>query len=67
MMASLFMDHDVHKALKAMKVTRLEGEWFECTVEEVQAAILAVKRRKPNPEKKRNTFKMRPEQERAVH
>lgn len=63
---TLFMDHDVHKVLKAMKVTRLEGEWFECTVEEVEAAILAVKRRKPNPEKKRNTFKMRPEQEQAV-
>ena len=64
---TLFMDHDVHKVLEAMNVTRLNGEWFECTVEEVQAAILAVKRRKPNPEKKRNTFKMRPEQELAVN
>lgn len=63
---TLFKDHDVHKALKEMKVTRLEGEWFECTVEEVQAAILSVKSRKPNPEQKRNTFKMRPEQEQAV-
>ena len=63
---TLFMDHDVHKVLKAMKVERLDGEWFECTVEEVQSAILAVKRRKPNPENKRNTFKMRPEQEQAV-
>ena len=63
---TLFMDHDVHRVLKEMNVKRLEGEWFECTVEEVQAAILAVKRRKPNPEQKRNTFKMRPEQEQAV-
>ncbi len=63
---TLFMDHDVHKVLKEMNVKRLKGEWFECTVEEVQAAILAVRRRKPNPEMKRNTFKMRPEQQRAV-
>ena len=63
---TFFMDHDVHRVLKEMNVRRLEGEWFECTIDEVRAAILAVKRRKPNPEKKRNTFKMRPEQEQAV-
>ena len=63
---TLFKDHDVHKVLKEMQVNRLEGEWFEGTVEEIQAAILAVRSRKHNPEKKRNNFKMRPEQEQAV-
>ncbi len=63
---TFFTDHDVHKVLKSMGINRLEGEWFECTVDEVRAAILAVKRRKPNPELKRNTFQMRPEQKQAV-
>ena len=63
---TFFHDKDVHKVLTSMNITRLEGEWFECTVDEVKAAIIAVKRRKPNPEQKLNTFKMRPEQAQAV-
>lgn len=63
---TLFKDHDVHNALKKMKVVRLDGEWFECTVDEIKAAVLAVRRRDTNPEAKLYTFKMRPEQQQAV-
>jgi len=34
-----FRDHEVHKALVSAGVTRREGEWFECSAEEVQAII----------------------------
>lgn len=44
---SYFTDHDVHQALAKMGVQRAEGEWFHCDVEQVQAAIVAVRNRKP--------------------
>jgi len=34
-----FRDHEVHRALVAAGVTRREGEWFECSADEVQAII----------------------------
>lgn len=63
-----FKDIEVHKELKRMGKTRLEGEWFECSVEDVQEAINTVKaqeygRTKPPRDQ---DFSMRPEQEKAV-
>ena len=61
-----FTDHDVHKALEQAGFTRVDGEWFACTVEKVKAAIEAVRERKGViPERTRN-FSMRPEQRDAV-
>lgn len=40
---SFFKDHDVHKVLKRKKIKRNNGEWFECTLADVKAAILEVK------------------------
>ena len=42
------------------------GEWFRCTVKDVQAAIIAVRSHSENPENRTQNFKMRPEQEDAV-
>jgi len=60
-----FRDHDVHRALVARGI-RKDAEWFEATVEEVQAAIVAVRNGKPYDGTRTADFGMRPEQEEAV-
>ena len=68
-----FMDHDVHKVLqkKGVKVVKDEEngkttEWYKCTVNDVKAAVLAVKTHTLNEENRTETFGMRPEQIAAV-
>ena len=39
---SCFTDHDVHRMLRRRKITGVGGEWFRCTVDELEAAVLAV-------------------------
>ena len=68
---SCFMDHDVHALLKKQGFRQLnagedKNEWFKCTVQDVMAAIVALKTGTANIEKRTQTFGMRPEQERAV-
>lgn len=64
---SSFDDHAVHRVLARMDgVEAKEGEWFRCSVADVQAAILAVRLRTDNPEKRTLSFAMRPEQAAAV-
>ena len=69
-----FMDHDVHKVLqkKGMKVIKASEngkttEWYKCTVNDVKAAVLAVKTHSLNEENRTETFAMRPEQLAAVN
>lgn len=62
-----FTDKDVHKVLEKFGCYRFEhSEWFECTLEEVQQAIFAVKNHKSEITNRCNNFPMRPEQARAV-
>lgn len=62
-----FRDHDVHAALVRAGVHRRDGEWFECTTDEVHAAIDAVKTgSKLKSLKTKAKFPMRPEQQAAV-
>jgi hypothetical protein len=62
-----FSDHDVHKVLTKMGVKRFKDtEWFQCTINDVKAAIIAVRTGTKNFEKRTEDFKMRPEQEEAV-
>lgn len=63
---SSFDDHDIHKYLKNKGIKNPEGEWFECSLEDLKAAYIAVKKHELNYENRINDFKMRPEQERAV-
>ncbi len=62
-----FRDHAVHQTLERAGVHRREGEWFECTPDEVQAAVNAVKSGSTAesliPKK---SFRPRPEQVEAV-
>lgn len=63
---SSFTDHDVHRVLKRKQITGMGGEWFRCTVNDVRAAVLAVKNHTVNVENRVNSFSMRPEQQEAV-
>lgn len=65
--ASFFTDHDVHKVLSRKKTKRLEGEWFECDINDVRAALIEVKTGKQTEEGRILNFGMRPEQEAAVN
>lgn len=61
-----FTDHEVHRVLTDMGFTRVDGEWFACTVAKVKAAIIAVRERKTVDHDRSLDFKMRPEQAAAV-
>ncbi len=61
-----FTDKDVHKMLRRKQITGKGGEWFRCSVDEVLAAIIAVRNHTTNDENRTQTFHMRPEQKAAV-
>ena len=63
---SSFTDHDVHRVLKRKQIPCMGGEWFRCRVNDVRAAVLAVKNHTDNAENRVNSFSMRPEQQKAV-
>jgi hypothetical protein len=68
---SCFTDHDIHAALKKRGYIQLnagedKNEWFRCDVNAVKAAIIAVRDGNANIENRTQSFKMRPEQTRAV-
>lgn len=64
---SSFMDHDVHRVLRAKGFnSSSKSEFYKCSLEDVKAAILAVKSGTLNIENRINSFSMRPEQSRAV-
>ena len=64
---SSFTDHDIHRALRKHNIANPGGEWFCCTVADVQAAVLAVKNHTDNAENRTQNFPMRPEQQAAVN
>lgn len=69
---SCFMDHDIHAVFKKKGIPQLnagddKNEWYKCDVNMVKAAIIAVQNGTANIENRSNTFKMRPEQARAVN
>ena len=61
-----FTDRDVHRMLLSKGIEKCDGEWFRCTIKDVQAAWLAVKTRTQNIENRTQYFSMRPEQKEAV-
>ena len=40
---SSFDDYDIHKYLKKKGVRNKGGEWFECSIDQLKAAVLALK------------------------
>ncbi|MDE3016375.1 MAG: GIY-YIG nuclease family protein [Pseudomonadota bacterium] len=63
---SSFTDHEVHRALKKKGIRNPKGEWFQCSVQDVKAAIIAVRDGVENEENRTLDFAMRPEQTEAV-
>lgn len=61
-----FRDHDVHRALRAAGINRDAGEWYECTLEEVRAAVASLRSGVRFDSARTLDFGMRPEQEDAV-
>ena len=61
-----FDDRAVHRLLIKKGVKGKGGEWFACSVEQVKAAVLALKTGIINEENRTLNFKMRPEQSEAV-
>ena len=62
----VFTDHEVHRYLKNKGIKNTDGEWFECSLSDVKAAIVAVTNGAKNEEDRTLTFSMRPEQANAV-
>jgi hypothetical protein len=62
---AFFRDHDVHRVMVA-KGVRKDHEWFEATLDEVQAAVVAVRNGTSFDSTRTADFGMRPEQEEAV-
>ena len=66
---SCFLDHDVHHILEKRGFRKLDipedNEWYNCSVNDVKSAILEIKTGK-NTIGRINSFRMRPEQYRAV-
>ncbi|MGO5522528.1 GIY-YIG nuclease family protein [Phocaeicola plebeius] len=68
---SCFTDKNVHKLLERKGFHRLNpldktDEWFNCSMEDVKAAILSLRIGSENVENRTQSFDMRPEQFRAV-
>jgi len=61
-----FTDHDVHRYLRAAGFKNPNGEWFACAVDDVVAAIVALRAGAQFEHKRDCDFKMRPEQAEAV-
>ncbi len=63
-----FKDYEVHKILEKSGISRSgkNNEWFRCSVEELKAAVIAVKERKSLEVDRVFDFKLRPEQKEAV-
>ena len=62
----MFTDHDVHRLLVAHGIERKGGEWFAATLEEVKAAIISLQRGVAFNTTRIQSFKLRPEQIKAV-
>ncbi|MCB0272437.1 MAG: GIY-YIG nuclease family protein [Bdellovibrionales bacterium] len=63
---SSFTDHDVHRLLRKKGIYNPDGEWFQCTVKQVQGVILSLQRGSSVDLERTQTFGMRPEQCEAV-
>jgi hypothetical protein len=69
---SSFTDHDIHRLLRkrgfinAKTTGHSKTEWFKCTIDDVKAAIIAIKSNVDFEASRTRDFKMRPEQKAAV-
>jgi hypothetical protein len=69
---SSFTDHDVHRLLQKWgfinpkTASHSKTEWFQCAIDDVKAAIIAIRSNTDFEASRTRDFKMRPEQKAAV-
>ncbi|HHF7368196.1 TPA: GIY-YIG nuclease family protein [Legionella bozemanae] len=63
---SFFSDYDIHRYLKKIGFKNPVGEWFKCSVQDIKAALIAVRDGIENEDSRTLEFGMRPEQQAAV-
>ena len=63
---SSFTDHDIHRLLRKSGFANPEGEWFRCTLKDLQKAIWEIKTGERTEDNRVLSFGMRPEQLDAV-
>jgi len=63
---TVFDDHSVHRVLREQRFSNPEGEWFRCTVEDVEKAVASVCNRTEYATVRTQNFTMRPEQAEAI-
>jgi hypothetical protein len=63
---SSFTDYDIHRYLKLRGIRQVDGEWFDCGVKDIRAAVWSLKSGEENEDNRTWTFDMRPEQQEAV-
>lgn len=61
-----FTDRDIHRYLRKRGFDNPDGEWFRCTVNDVRAAMHAIRERTLNEENRSLIFNLRPEQKDAI-
>lgn len=61
-----FTDREVHRYLKISGIKNPDGEWFQCSVDKVKSAVIAIRIGEMNEENRSLDFRMRPEQREAV-
>lgn len=61
-----FTDHDMHKLLRKLGFDNPDGEWFKCSVKDVESAWFTLFYRIENNERRTQNFKLRPEQQDAI-
>lgn len=63
---SVFTDHDVHRMLMSIHCPCLGGEWYNCSIEQLDRAVCAVRNRLSSAIARTQDFKLRPEQKEAI-
>ena len=63
---SYFKDIAVHKKLEESGFDNVGGEWYRCSADDVKYAVLSLKNRIENKERRTENFKLRPEQQEAI-
>ncbi len=61
-----FYDRDIFRYLKKKNINNPDGDWYDCDIKTLKAAIIAIKNNDENIESRIYDFKMRPEQLEAV-
>ena len=68
---SVFIDKDIHRILerrgfKQLNAIKDNNEWYNCSLDDIKAAIVELKTGKITADSRTDAFRMRPEQQMAV-